>query len=653
MSRLLRVSVWVSLALLTACAQPQLVRNGTAVPYETAAAVDLAESRQAISKRDFSTARARLERFRSELPRSRRLDEALYLLGGVNEQLDRRESAAAVWRELVERHPRSRFAPESALRAARIYRDLGRFEAGHRLLASSRFDSAEASVRVKLNRLQGDLARALGDYPDAVIALAHARRDVSNADELRELDLELEELIDSRIPEAELFALAFRLPRGSVYDRVNLTLASRLLTRGDRDGARAALDRLSGALSPPDEIELQSLLTRLERGLGEVEETLGLAIPLSGPYAPFGESVLRGAVLSLGLYDNPDSHFRVIVRDTGGDVAQGKRAIRELVDAGVSGIIGPLRSSVAESVAPIAEEAAIPMLTLAKREGVALLGDYVFRLGLSVADEARALARYATETAGFQRLAILYPEDEYGTKFKNLFWEAVEEQGGAIVGVEAYQPDSVDWQNEIKKLVGMYYLTDDERERVEEHRKLMKRPETNAEKLEDPRFQGLPPYVDFDALFIPDNAGKVGLILPQLRFYDIREATYLGGSAWNDSELIKIAGREARRSVFVDSFHPQSNSPRVVAFAERFIGTYGDPPDALAADGYDAGELFRQLIESRQGLKREELRSELLQVSDFRGVSGVTSFDETGGTRKDVHLLTVRGGEIQTLESIP
>ena len=47
------------------------------------------------------------------------------------------------------------------------------------------------------------------------------------------------------------------------------------------------------------------------------------------------------------------------------------------------------------------------------------------------------------------------------------------------------------------------------------------------------------------------------------------------------------------------------------------------------------------------------LERELLFVNGFRGVSGLTAFDETGGARKALRLLTVHRGAILDLEDLP
>ncbi len=639
--------------VLGACAQPQVLRDGVLMPYERAADADLLAAREHIAAGRPEQALPVLEGLVVELPSSRRADEALFLLGEVHAELDHSERAVLAWRRLLERHPRSRLAAETRLRAARLYRDLGRPEVGRRILAEARFQRADDQLRVQMYRLLADLARAAGDYPEAVRALAHSLRDAKERTKIFEIELELDELIVDRLRDQELEELGHRIPRGPVFDQVQLEIARRSIQRAEFDPAIAALERLPRRLRPRDEAERLRLLARAEAGARAVTHTLGLVVPLSGPYASFGESVLRGVTLALGIFQDPPGRYRVLVRDTAGDPERGSEAVRELAREGVRAIIGPMRSVVAARAAVLAEQAHVPLLTLAPREDLQFLGDFIFRLGMTPSDQVDVLLDYAVGRKGYSRFAILYPADEYGKTFKNLFWDEVEGLGGTVVGVESYAPDAVDLQTEIRKLVGLHYITDEERDLLEERERLRRRPAENEERLGELAEMDLPPYVDFDALFIPDVAGKVGLILPQLRFYDIRDVTFLGPSDWNDEKLVEIAGRDASGVVFANAFYPQSQSPHIVDFVSRFRVAFGEAPDLFAAQGYDAAVILRTLIERAGQISRDQLRRELLLVNGFHGVSGLTAFDEAGGTRKELRLLTVHRGKILDLEELP
>jgi len=633
-------------ALALSCAQPSVVREGRNVGYESAARSDLDAARALLAKGDPARAEQVLVRFQSELARSKQADEALYLMGEAQLAKKQPERAASTWQRLVESYPKSRWNVDAALRAATLYGELDRPDDGRRLLERSSHSSASAPQRARLFRMQADLARASGDWPAALYALSLTRRDTSDATQLAELDAEIGELVDGRLREPDLEALARKLPRGPVSDRVNLELATRALARGDAAKARAALDRLPSQLSAADADTRDRLLARASDRASGGEATLGVVLPLSGPYAKIGESILRGIALGSGIYADSPSRLRLLVRDSAGDAGIAAAATRELTASGVAAVFGPVRSSEAVAAAPIAESAQVPLLSFARRDDVADLGEFVFRLGLTPGDQAFELARFCAEQRGCRRYAILYPDDEYGTTFKNRFWDAIEANGGSVVAIESYPPGSVDWQKQIKLMVGLEPLSPGQSERVKERDKLRRNAVANAERLASPELAGLPPYVDFDAIFIPDDAASVGLILPQLRFFDVRDVVYLGPSGWNDAALVKIASREAERSVFTDEFFANSARPEVVEFMHRFSESYGSTPDAYAAEGYDAAMTVRAALLDSEGADGRQLRERLLELPPNAGVTGLGSFDSAGGARKSLEFLTVRGSAI-------
>lgn len=635
------------------CAPASVLRNGVQVPYEQAADADLAAGQKAFDQGRYKQAASALEPFLEELKGSRRADEALWLLAESYRKQGDMERAALTLRRLIDRHSRSPYAPRARLQAAVLYRDMGRPEIGRQILRGASFERASAEERVKMHRMVADLARAEGDYEEAVLALALSRRDTEDPKTLYAVDEELTELIDERLNDAELASVARRLPRGPVYDSVLLTLAQRQVERGDYGMALDTIDRLPQLLRPVDDRTRARLRGRALAGTQTSSYAIGLALPLSGPYEGFGQSVLRAVSLGLGVFDPEPGPFQVIVRDTHGKPAEAAEAIHDLIGEDVKVIIGPLRSVSAAAAAPWAERARIPLLTLASRTDVSYLGDYVFRIGLDGEAQAQALATCAIEQLDFKKFAVLYPNDEYGRDFKNAFWEQVEERGGQVVGVEGYAAGAVDMQAEIRKLVGLYYMTDDERKRVALRDRLRKRRTQNEEALADPNLADLPPYVDFDALFIPDVAQKVGLILPQLRFYDVRDVIYMGPRDWNDAELLKIAGRDAQGAVLVDGFWSENPNPKTQDFVSRYKAAYGAVPDATAASAFDAATLLRSIVEYEGHLASRRLREALLDVKGFAGVSGLAAFDEVGGPRMELQLLTIEHSRFKQFDCRP
>ena len=115
-----RLATLLALALvlgIAACAPPAIMRDGVQIPYESAAQLDLDRARGHVEAGEYKAAAATLERFLLDTPDSKRLDEALFLLGEIYTKSGKLERAAGAYGRLVRERNRSRLAPEAALRS--------------------------------------------------------------------------------------------------------------------------------------------------------------------------------------------------------------------------------------------------------------------------------------------------------------------------------------------------------------------------------------------------------------------------------------------------------------------------------------------------------------------------------------------------------
>jgi ABC-type branched-subunit amino acid transport system substrate-binding protein len=307
-----------------------------------------------------------------------------------------------------------------------------------------------------------------------------------------------------------------------------------------------------------------------------------------------------------------------------------------------------------------AEDVSVPLLTLTAREEVAASRSQVLRLRTMPSEEVDELVGHAMREVGARTFAILYPNDAYGRGLRNLFWDAVEERGGAIVSVARYDPDATDFGDAIRRLVGYVLLSPEEKRALEKREAMLRRARrlpqeealelrTEARALTTEEGEPLPPIVDFDALFIPESHEKVVLIAPQLAFHEAVGTRLLGPSGWFHPDLVPIARHHVEGAVFTAQFFPESELDFVREFADRYRETYGSPPEAFAAQGYDAATLaLLQLAKGRSA--RDDVRRGLLAVRGFPGVTGVLSMRADGNARKRPFLLAVERGEIIQVE---
>ena len=281
----------------------------------------------------------------------------------------------------------------------------------------------------------------------------------------------------------------------------------------------------------------------------------------------------------------------------------------------------------------------------AHARGITEQSSYVFRNSLTNEMQGKAIAEYAYYKLGLRTFAVLYPNNPYGQELKDIFITNVLRLGGEIKHVVSYDTAENDFSKEIKQIGG---LSD------EEFAKLKKEMETSGEAVAAPSLpvgteqemkpKNPNPHVDYEALFIPGYYDKVGLIAPALPFYNINQIALLGANGWNSPKIISIGEKYVEGAVCVDGFFIDSPLFYVKEFVKNYRETFGEDPDILAAQAYDATEIILKAL--NQAGNREELRESLLRVRNFPGVSGTTSITPSGDSEKTLFFLTIRNKKI-------
>jgi ABC-type branched-subunit amino acid transport system substrate-binding protein len=239
----------------------------------------------------------------------------------------------------------------------------------------------------------------------------------------------------------------------------------------------------------------------------------------------------------------------------------------------------------------------------------------VFRNFFTPKMQVQRLVTFCTEVMGLSRFAVLYPDETYGRTFMNVFWDALIQAGGNIVGAEAYDPEMTDFAGPIRRLAA--------------------RRRTTA--------GGTVPIVDFQALFIPDAPKKVGLILPQLTYHDVTGILLMGTNLWYSQSLMDMGRQYAQGAIIPLAFFPQSTSERVRAFVTRFESVFGETPEFIEAAAFDTTLMVLEAASDPRVGSRKALKDLLHAFRGFSGVSGPAYFDETGEVVRILQLVQVKG----------
>lgn len=345
---------------------------------------------------------------------------------------------------------------------------------------------------------------------------------------------------------------------------------------------------------------------------------IGVVEPLTGSVGAFGQSAKNGiALLEDQINKNGGINGKKIKFIYGDDenkpasaVSVGQKLIN---DDKVVAIVGPLTSTCANSLAPIAQQNKIPMVSgTATNPKVTQAGDFIFRTCFIDPFQGTVIAKFANGDLNAKTAAILYDNgNDYSKGLADYFKKAFEAAGGKIVASETYNTNDQDFNAQLTKI-----------------------------KPSNP-----------DVLLLPDYYQTVGLIAKQARSIGIK-ATFLGGDGWDSADLFKVGGDAVNGAYFSDHYSADDTAPDVVQFIKDYKAKYnGATPDAMAALNYDAAKVLVQAIQSAGKTDGASIQAALKKYSGTV-VSGKVSFDGNRNAVKAAVILKADGGKFNFIKKV-
>jgi len=543
--------------------------------------------------------------------------------------LSKGETEKALWRfkRLITEFPKSSLSNEAKFRMGTCYTQLKRPKEAIQILNELFSTFLSPSRMVQVFTLLGDNCLELKEPLNALHWYGKGLLIPKQPQE--ELKKKVTSVIDSFDTEKELNQIEslYRGAYGGGYAK--LKLAQWIKRRGNDLLAKRIFLEWDKEYREVDYPSQAKELLESFRQSFKPKYSIGVILPLSGAHQPFGERVLQGIQLALKEMDSYEKNFPVslVTRDSKGDPLEAEKAVEELATKEkVIAIIGPLLTITVDKAVKKAQQLKVPLLTLSQKEPLYGKGDFIFQNSLTPSDQIQALVTYAIKELELRTFAVFYPNSPYGVYFKNLFTQEAIRRGGKVLGAVAYPEEQTDFSQEIK---GFFKIK-------------AKQKESSRHASEEFRV-GL----SVDSLFIPDTHDRVGLILSQMAYFDVRGFPFLGTNAWNGPDLISIAGKSAEGATFVDAFFKKASSPLVARFVEEFQKAYQREPETLEALSYDGAKLLLEIIRSKGISSPIQMKDELRKIQNFQGVSGLKGFGEDGKTIRTLSILKVKKGQIE------
>lgn len=675
MKTIIKTLVLAGLAFVWACG-PKTAGPGLQPPAaETtdAEAELLARADSLFQFQAYAQALETYQTFMQRFPTSARGDAALMKIAAAYRILGQAAAACDAYDRLVREYPESLLLPDAWIETLTCLFEAARYTEILDRAAAYQGKGLYPAQQCRLSQLVGDTWQALGQPVEAFYHYALALEQAA-VHAVAPIEARLDRTV-SRLSVQDIRSLLYRLDSAARGRGYLLFQMGTYLVASGRD--KDALDYFSRLV---DRFPDHAYAARAGLYVEEIQKrslnsnVVGCLLPLTGPYKAYGQRALDGIALAAARVAarQKDFNFRLIVRDSGAEPEKAAAAVADLTEEGAMAIIGPMAA--AEAAARQAQRSRMPIVVFSQKNAIPGIGDFVFRNFIDPRMQVKALTAYAFDQLQISRVAILYPDDKYGRTFMQLFWDEILAHDGSVVGVEAYGPRQTDFADAIKKLVGLYY---EPSEALKEELEALRQPTgpaagdplgedgtgvlqamapegTGPEAEPEPEAELEPEaIVDFDAVFIPDAPNKVGLIVPQMAFYDIRNVHLLGTNLWHSDRLIEMSGEFVQGAVVVDGFFESYDAEPIRAFNRMFGQVFNKKPGFIEAVAYDTALMVLETLEKHPVRFRSDLRDRLLAVSDYRGITGLTGFDPNGDSIKQPYLLRIRGKRFVTAETGP
>jgi ABC-type branched-subunit amino acid transport system substrate-binding protein len=313
-----------------------------------------------------------------------------------------------------------------------------------------------------------------------------------------------------------------------------------------------------------------------------------LLVPLSGPQAELGQSLLEAS--QMALYDLGTNDLALIPQNTGGTPTRAAEAARAAIDDGARLLIGPVFGAELEAVRPVAAARHVPVLSLSNNSRLADGNNFI--LGFTPGEQVARVLGFA-KGRGAQRVAALIPSSPYGEAVMDSLAQTTVHLGLDLVRVDRYAP------------------------------------EADAGATAQAFLAELAAAGGADAVLLPDGGAKLKALAEALvaTGLDVQSTKLLGTALW-----------EGAGPALAGGWYAGYDQTQRRAFNARFARSYGHPPAPIASLAYDATALAAVLAKNGGG---DYPVARLADAKGFAGVDGVFRLRPTGQVERGLAVFSV------------
>lgn len=372
---------------------------------------------------------------------------------------------------------------------------------------------------------------------------------------------------------------------------------------------------------------------------GTTTVVIGLDAPLTGDLSALGLGIKNSADLAVKQANEKKYvegvTFKLQALDDQAQPSSGQQNASKLVaNKDVLGVVGPLNSSVGESMQKVLADAKLvqvspantsPSLTQGQKwnEGTKErpFASY-FRTATTDAVQGPFAAQYLFNDAKKKKVFVIDDKKTYGAGLAGTFRAEFEKLGGTIAGTEHIDPETKDFSSVATKV----------------------------------KSSGA------DVVYYGGEYPAAGPLSKQIKKAGAK-IPVVGGDGIYSGEYIKLSGAEGVGDLATSVGAPIDTLPSAKEFVANYEKAgYKEPFEAYGGYSYDAAwsiiEAVKAVADANDGKLPSDARAKVAEAVgkvDFEGVTGKVSFDEYGDTTnkqltvyeyKDGDWVAVKSGEL-------
>ncbi|MDF2254733.1 branched-chain amino acid ABC transporter substrate-binding protein [Streptantibioticus ferralitis] len=369
---------------------------------------------------------------------------------------------------------------------------------------------------------------------------------------------------------------------------------------------------------------------------GNTTVVIGVDAPLTGPLSALGQGIKNSVDLATKNANKnnevPGVTFKIEALDDQAQPSSGQQNATKLVaDSSVVGAVGPLNSSVAQSMQKVFDEANLTEVSPANTNPSLTQGaDWptgkkvrqfksYFRTATTDAIQGPFAADYAYNTAGKKKVFLVDDKLTYGVGLVGTFKTEFTKLGGAVVGQDHVSGGQKDFSSIVARI----------------------------------KSSGA------DIVYYGGQYPEAGPLSAQLKSGGAN-IPLMGGDGIYDPTYIKLAGSQANGDLATSVGQPVETLDSAKKFvADYKAAGYSDPYAAYGGYSYDSAwaiiEAVKAVVSGNGGKlpsnPRAAVEAAMSKVS-FDGVTGQVAFDQYGdATNKQLTVYAVKNGQWAAVKS--